>query len=87
MLTHMKTTIEISDSLFRLAKREALKKNTTLRSLFQEALMRFLKGTSSTKKNRSKIKLHTFKGDGYVDPSLEGNWPAIRELIYEPRIK
>lgn len=80
----VKTTIEIPDVLFRQAKRLALDKHMTLRQLFQEALLQFLKNGPLSKK-RSSLVLHTVKGDGYVDPALEGNWPAIRAIIYEGR--
>lgn len=49
----MRTTIEIPDDLFRVAKQEALTRDCTLRELFTDALVHELKGqTRSAKPSR-----------------------------------
>lgn len=79
----MKTTIEISNVLFREAKKAALVRKISLKALFESALLGFLKGTSLQSKKKSfKMKKCIFKGKGMA-PGLEGNWPEIRSLIYE----
>jgi|KBSSwiStaDraftv2_1062776.scaffolds.fasta_scaffold00056_71 hypothetical protein len=40
MLLHMRTTVEISDSLFSRVRRTMRKRNTTLRALVEEGLAR-----------------------------------------------
>jgi hypothetical protein len=44
----MKTTVEISDSLLRAAKAEALARGVTLRALIEEGLERIVDPSSST---------------------------------------
>ena len=38
MVTHMKTTVDIADSLFEAARRAAARERTTLRALIEEGL-------------------------------------------------
>lgn len=42
---HMKTTIEISDAVLAAAKRAASDQNTTLRTIVEVALRRYLEST------------------------------------------
>jgi hypothetical protein len=51
MVPHMKTTVEIEDHLFERAKREALRRKTTLRRLIEEGLRAELaRGKSNAKR-------------------------------------
>ena len=83
MVSHMKTTIQIPDSLLKEVRRLANEENTTLKSLTEEGLRRII----SERKRRGKFKLRkaTFKGKG-LQPKLEGTpWDRIRDLSYEGR--
>ncbi|MDH5718025.1 MAG: type II toxin-antitoxin system HicB family antitoxin [Spirochaetia bacterium] len=37
-------------------------------------------------KRTSKLKENHFKGKGFIDLSLDGNWDKVREMIYEKRL-
>jgi hypothetical protein len=63
MGTHMKTTIEVSDTLFESAKSLAAKNKTTLRSLIEEGLRRVLTDeVVAAKKKPFKLKKLSVKG-------------------------
>ncbi len=83
MVSHMKTTIQIPDSLFEEARRMAQREHTTLKALVEQALRRIL----AERKRRGGFRLRkaTFKGQG-VQPAVAGaSWEQIRELSYEGR--
>jgi hypothetical protein len=80
MVTHMKTTIDIADSLLVEAKALAAQEGTTVRSLVEEglrlALARHQEGSAFTLREAS------FRGTGVrPDVSLE-RWDEIRALVY-----
>ena len=79
MVTHMKTTIEISDALLKAAKRRARSKGVTLRAVIEEGLRKVLKEEATT--TRFQLRRASFKGEGRV----EADWDAIRDLIYSGR--
>ena len=62
MGTHMKTTIEVSDTLFESAKSLAAKNKTTLRSLIEEGLRRVLNDEVVAAKKPFKLKKLSVKG-------------------------
>jgi hypothetical protein len=79
----MKTTVEISDSLFREARKVAAKQGVTFRTLVERGLNREV--AESKQGKRFKLRSVTFKGRG-LRPELRGApWEKIRELIYEGR--
>ncbi len=77
----MKTTVEISDSLFQEAKRCAARKNVSFREIVEEGLRIVLR-----RETRVSPAFHlrdgSFGGEGVVE-SL--SWPQIRERIYGGR--
>jgi hypothetical protein len=75
----MKTTIEIADDLLKRAKRQAQRENRTLREIIEEALRKQL---SSEVPETFRLKRHTFKGKGVQATIAEGDWSALRDLIY-----
>lgn len=81
MGTHMKTTVDISDSLLRAAKAVAAKEGTTLRSLFEEGLRYVVQA----RENGVAFRLtdESVDGAGLQSPLLEGDWSTIRGLAYE----
>ena len=83
MGAHMKTTVEIPDSLLEEARRVAQRENTTLKALLEQGLRR----TLAERKARGRFHLRdaSFKGRG-LQPGMEGaSWEKIRDLIYEGR--
>lgn len=83
MVTHMKTTIDISYSLFEAAKKAAAKEGTTLRALVELGLRRVLE-----EKKRSQVfrlRKASFRGEGLQDSVKNRSWEEIRELSYGGR--
>jgi len=83
MVNHMKTTIQIPDSLLKEARKLANEEHTTLKSLMEEGLRRVI----SDHKRRGSFKLRkaTFRGKG-LHPHLKGTtWEHIRDISYEGR--
>ena len=83
MASHMKTTIQIPDSLAEEARRVAHREHTTLKALIEQGLRRIL----AERKRRSGFCLRkaTFKGRG-LQPHVAGaSWEQIRDLSYEGR--
>ena len=81
MVTHMKTTVELSPDLMDRAKKRAKAEALTFKAFLESAILQALK--TPAKKARRKMKDLSFKGDGYqagVDPK---NWEQIRSLMYE----
>ena len=83
MVNHMKTTVQIPDSLFEEARKLAHRERTTLKALIQDGLRRVI--AERKQRNRFKLRKATFKGTG-LQPHLAGaSWEKIRELSYEGR--
>ena len=83
MASHMKTTIQIPDSLFEEARRLAQREHTTLKALVEQGLRR----TLAERKRRGGFRLRkvTFKGKG-LQPAMAGaSWEQIRDLSYQGR--
>lgn len=83
MASHMKTTIQIPDSLAEEARRVAHREHTTLKALIEQGLRRIL----AERKRRSGFCLRkaTFKGRGLQPPVAGASWDQIRDLSYEGR--
>ena len=82
--THMKTTIDIADPLFRQAKRLAARRNTTFKELVENALREELSKELSNA-SATAIKTHTFRGQGMQAGLSWDDWSSIRSLSYEGR--
>lgn len=81
MGTHMKTTIELGDSLLAEAKRLAAEDNTTLRALVEAGLREVL---DKRRRRAAPFRLRrvTVKGKG-LRPQLQGaSWQQLRDLSY-----
>jgi hypothetical protein len=80
---HMKTTVEISPSLFAEARRCAQAEHTTLKALIETGLRRVL----ADQKNKPAFKLRdgSFRGDGLTHEFQNADWEQIRDAIYEGR--
>jgi hypothetical protein len=78
----MKTTIDIADQLLQRAKQLAARRNTTLRSIIEEALRRSLQEESRARRPE-RLQPHVFRGRG-LQPGLSwDDWNALRSLAYE----
>ena len=75
----MKTTVEISDSLFRDAKRYAAREGIPLREVVERGLQMAIKAERQPRR-RFRLKTITTKGEGLA---VDGDWNKIRSMIYE----
>jgi hypothetical protein len=83
MASHMKTTVQIPDSLFEEVRTLAHREQTTIKALIQEGLRRII--TERKQRCRFRLRKATFKGKG-LQPDLQGaSWDQIREKSYEGR--
>ena len=83
MVSHMKTTIDISDPLMTEAKAVAARDRTTLRALIEEGLRRVL--GDRRKSGRFRVRKASFRGKGLQPQVGEGRWDRIRDIAYEGR--
>ena len=79
----MKTTVEISDSLLREARKLAAREGVTLRAVVERGLHRVIAET----KDRAPFKLRraSFKGKGRQEDLRDASWDKLRDLTYEGR--
>ena len=84
MVTHMKTTVDISDNLFQRTRRLAAKRGVTMRALIEEGLQAVLRQDGA---QRSEFTLRdaSFRGSGLAPGVSLENWDEIRALIHEGR--
>jgi len=81
--SHMKTTVQIPDSLLEQAKRLASQEHTTVRALMEEGLRRLI--AERRGKKPFKLRKVTFCGNG-LQPQMAGTgWQQIRDTAYEGR--
>lgn len=82
-VTHMKTTVDISDPLLRRARALASRRGTTLRAIIEEGL----RGVLEREKQSAgePIRTHTVAGRGLQAGLIWDDWAMIRALGYEGR--
>ena len=78
-----KTTIELSDTLLRDAKKLALEQHTSVKALIERGL-RLVIGERK-RRGRFTLRRVSFKGDGFVAGRSLQDWAAIRDQIYAER--
>jgi Arc/MetJ family transcription regulator len=83
MVTHMKTTIEISDALLTRAKRMAARESTTLRDIVERGLRQVLRGETESKS--FKLRDARVNGRGVQQGFEDASWDRIRDAAYEGR--
>jgi hypothetical protein len=84
MVTHMKTTIDISDALLEAAKAAAARENRTLRDLVEQGLRAVLAARRGPKA-AFKLRDASFAGQG-VQPGVDlGDWERVVDAVYEGR--
>jgi hypothetical protein len=83
MVSHMKTTIEISDPLLESAKKAAAREGTTLRALVELGLRQVIE----TRKRGGVFRLRkaSFRGQGLQPAAKDLTWEQMRELAYGER--
>ena len=74
----MKTTVEIPDRLFRLAKAYAARNGIPLREVFERGVSMLVEGSPAARRP-FRLKTITTKGEG----AASDDWAAIRAAIYE----
>lgn len=79
----MKTTIEIATPILEDAKRIARREGVTLRVLVEEGLRTVVAQRAGRK--RFSLRDASVKGRGPHRGVVEGEWSAIRDLIYDGR--
>ena len=79
----MKTTVEISDSLLREARRLAAREGVTLRTLIERGLHRVIAETEHTAP--FKLRRASFKGSGWQTELDGAPWDTLRDLAYKDR--
>ena len=85
MVSHMKTTVHIPDSLFNEARKVAREEKMTLKALVEEGLRKVVSERRGAKPEGFKLRKATFKGQG-LQPHLAGvTWDQILDLGYEGR--
>ena len=83
MVSHMKTTVEISRALLAKARRLAACEGTTVRALIEAGLRKEV----SDRKARDSFRLRraTFGGQGLREDLARATWEQIRDLAYRRR--
>jgi len=77
----MKTTVEISDSLMREARKVAAKEGVTFRTLIERGLRNVVSNSKQAKP--FKLRNRSFRGNGFRPELKDASWDKIRALIYE----
>jgi hypothetical protein len=80
----MKTTVEISDSLFTEARRLAQRERRSLRALIEEGL-RLVVRERRARRRRYRLRKATFGGEGLHPDVRSGSWEKVRAKAYEGR--
>ncbi len=78
----MKTTVDVHDALLLRARRRALERGGTLRSLIEEGLRRALDEPAS---GPYRLPDRSVGDPERPDPLAEYSWPELRRLIHEDR--
>jgi hypothetical protein len=78
----MRTSIDIPDALFKRLKQKAVEESTTLRQIVIDAVQDRLK-TRPRPRQKFKYKDFSVKGEGLQKGLKEGDWEAVRAMIYE----
>jgi hypothetical protein len=79
----LKTTIDISDSLLRRARRLAAREGVTLRTLVERGLHHVV--AESRGGRPFKLRRASFKGTGLQSEFRDAKWDRLREAVYKNR--
>lgn len=78
-----KTTVELSETLLRDAKKVALAERTTVKALIERGLRLVI--SERSRRRGFKLRQASFEGDGLVAGQSLRDWAAIRDQIYAER--
>ena len=81
MASHMKTTIEIADSILEAAKAIAAREGTTVRALVEGGL-RHMVAERRAHYGAFKLRDEAFGGEGIAPELRAASWERIRDLAY-----
>lgn len=81
MVSHMKTTIEISDAILERAKTVAAREGTTVRALVEDGLRQILR---NRRPSTFKLRDASVGGKGLTPEFKDAGWERIRDALYEP---
>lgn len=84
-LTHMKTTVEISEDLFARTREVAQREGTTLRNLIEEGLRAALARREQQAPPSYRWPDLSVTGEGLASEIEEGSWEPLRDQIYAGR--
>lgn len=84
MVTHMKTTIDIANTLFEQTKKAARHNKMSFKQVVESSLRLFL-NTQTKVEKPYKLPDCSVAGHGLVDGLSYDDWPEIRKRIYEGR--
>lgn len=79
----MKTTVEISDSLLREARKAAAQQGLTLRALIERGLHQVIRESGSS--TPFKLRRASFKGRGLQTEFADAPWEELRDAVYRDR--
>ena len=82
MASHMKTTVQIPDSLLTRAKAIARRDGTTLAALVEEGLRGVVRVRTESAARPFVLRDASVGGRG-LNPEFAASWDAIRTAIYE----
>jgi succinylarginine dihydrolase len=83
MVIHMKTTVDISDSLLEAAKKAAAREGTTLRALIELGLRQVIE--TRGRGGVYRLRKASFRGNGLQPAAKDLTWEQMRELAYGER--
>lgn len=83
-VSHMKTTVEMSDVILRRAKKLAARRGTTLRVVIEDAVRAALEA-EERQRPVVPILTHTFGGRGLQPGLTWSDWETIRSMGYQGR--
>ncbi len=81
MASHMKTTVQIPDSLFQEARNVAQREGVTLKVLIEEGLREAI--ARRNKRGGFRLRNASFNGKGLQAGFQEASWEQIVEASYE----
>lgn len=80
MVSHMKTTIEISDAILERAKALAAREGTTVRALVEDGLRQVLR---MRRAGQFLLRDASVDGNGLTPEFQDAGWDKLRDALYD----